>query len=180
MSIEHIKAMYNFTKEIEENRKALYQQAIDKEEELTQKAIDKIYSFFNAILDSMYDDHISFHFKDSKEPLTLHKRDGVQYALFPFNYRQILVCSNYTGYIDLNTCRHKAIDEVYPTIAKYCYKEQVIDYFLQNREEIEQAIYQEITKRIDRKIKNTTKQIKNKADYLERLNQYVGKEEEQI
>lgn len=177
MSIEHIKAMYNFTKEIEENKKALYQQAAEKEEELTQKAIDKINSFFNAILDSMYDDHISFHFKDSKEPITLHKRDWVQYALFPFNYRQILVCSNYTGYIDLNTCRHKAVDEVYPTISKYSCKEDFINYFLQHQEEIEQKIYDEITKHINRRIKKTTEQIQNKAAYLERLNKYIGEEE---
>lgn len=177
MDLEKIKAMYTYSKEIENKYSDFLKETKEEQMATTNKAIEKINKFFNDLLDVIDEDSIIFKFNGSSEYAELVNKKGKRYAVFPYRYDKVLVSTNNTGMIEGSFGKVKTIEQAYYNHLKvgsdYRDKANFVNYFLKNQKEIEETIMKEISEKLKKKDLLNAEKIQNQTAYLERIMKYT-------
>lgn len=176
MDLEKIKAMYTYSKEIENKYSDFLKETKEEQIATTNKAIEKINKFFNDLLDVIDEDRITFKFNGSSEYAELVNKEGKRYAVFPYKYAKVLVSTNNTGEIK-NGYETKTIERHFYNHlrvgSQYHEKANFVNYFLKNQKDIEETIMKEISDRLKKRDLLNAEKIQNQTAYLERIMKYT-------
>lgn len=174
MDINKIKAMNDYGKEVAIRYTELFNENKKDKLELLNESIEKINNTFDNILDAI-EGYVVF-VKVKGVEFTLKNMNGDRYANVEFRYNKILLSKNNTGKASrYNSTDHpeKIFYKHYRVGSKYEYKNAFTDFYLTNREEIEEAIFNEIKNKIDKDVEETARKIQAEAAYLSRMQEFV-------
>lgn len=175
MDINKIKAMNNYGKEITQRYNELFNENKKDKLELLNKSIEKINNTFDDILD-VIEGHV-VRVKIKGLDFTLKNLHGDRYANVEFRYDTVLLSKNNTGEASRYSSKghpEKIFYNHYRVGSNYRYKGAFTDFYLTNREEIEEAIFNEIKKVMDKVVEEKAKEIQAHAAYLSRMQEFVG------
>lgn len=162
MDINKIKAMNDYGKEVTQRYNELFNESKKDKLELLNKSIEKINNTFDNMLDAIEGYVVYVKIKGAE--FTLRNIHGNRYAKVEFRHDTILLSKNNTGEASrYSSTGHpeQIFYNHYRTNSNYRCKGAFTDFYLTNREEIEEAIFNEIKKEMDKAVEKKQKRYKH-------------------
>ena len=175
MDIEKIKAMNQYGKDVKQRYDELMKENKLDREELLNKSIVKINKIFDDILDAIEGHAVYPKFKDIE--FNLKNINGNRYAMVEYRYDKVLLSLNNSGEATkYNRTAHpeEVYYDKYRVGSNYRYKNAFTDFFLRNKEEIEEVIFNAIKESMDKVVNEQANKIQTEAAYLSRMQEFVG------